>query len=105
MISMSACGCGGKPLFAAISSSFHTRSAPAHARGIRVVGEGKMMLGLEPAVVGAAEFVEGSAFDHDRCSTMSDPIMAPAPRRQKQARQQRSVRRAATTNANRCRGR
>jgi hypothetical protein len=40
------------------------------------------MLGLEPAVVGAAEFVEGSAFDHDRCSTMGDPIMAPVPRPQ-----------------------
>jgi len=32
MISMSACECGGKPVFAAIVSSFHTRSAPQPIR-------------------------------------------------------------------------
>jgi hypothetical protein len=29
-----------------------------------VFGEGKMMLGIEPTVVGATEAVEGTAFDH-----------------------------------------
>jgi hypothetical protein len=29
-----------------------------------VVGEGKVMLGIEPAMIGAAEAVEGPKFDH-----------------------------------------
>ena len=33
--------------------------APAHPLGVVIVGEGEMMLGLQPAVVGAAELVEG----------------------------------------------
>ena len=32
MISMLAWGCGGKPEFGAISSSFHTRKAPQFMR-------------------------------------------------------------------------
>src|SRR5690606_11836284 len=38
--------------------------APAHPVGIVVVGEGEVMPRVEPAVVGAAEALEGSAFDH-----------------------------------------
>jgi hypothetical protein len=42
----------------------HAQRAPAHAGGIAVVGEGEVVPGLEPAVVGGAQAVEGSAFDH-----------------------------------------
>ncbi|MOA05482.1 hypothetical protein D3C78_1250830 [compost metagenome] len=38
--------------------------APAFAVGVVVLGEGEVVLGIQPAVVGAAELVEGSAFDH-----------------------------------------
>src|SRR5690606_3069626 len=38
--------------------------APAHPVGIVVVGEGEVMPRVGPAVVGAAEALEGSAFDH-----------------------------------------
>jgi hypothetical protein len=38
--------------------------APAHPLGIIVVGEGEVMFGVQPAMVGAAERFKGSAFDH-----------------------------------------
>ncbi|MNE82382.1 hypothetical protein D3C80_1791020 [compost metagenome] len=38
--------------------------APAHALGVVVLGEREVVLGVQPAVVGAAELLEGSAFDH-----------------------------------------
>ena len=39
--------------------------APAHALGVMIAGEGKMMLGVEPAVVGGAKAIERSNVDHD----------------------------------------
>ncbi|MOA48445.1 hypothetical protein D3C78_1711880 [compost metagenome] len=42
--------------------------APVHALGVVVAGEGEMVLGVEPAVVGATEFGEGAYFDHVRIS-------------------------------------
>src|SRR6516162_1349410 len=38
--------------------------APAHALGVMVFGKREMVLGVEPAVVGAAEAFKGSAFYH-----------------------------------------
>ncbi len=38
--------------------------APAHSVGVAVLGEGKMMLGFQPAVIRTAKPVEGSTFDH-----------------------------------------
>jgi hypothetical protein len=35
-----------------------------HALVVVIVGEGEVVLGLEPAVVGAAKSFEGSAFNH-----------------------------------------
>ena len=40
--------------------------APAHALGIVIIGEGKMMAGVQPAVVGVAEAVEFADFYHGR---------------------------------------
>ena len=60
MISMLAWGCAGKPVFGAISSSFQTRKAPwPMLFGVVVVGEGEMVLRLQPAVIGAAELANG----------------------------------------------
>ena len=42
----------------------HPQRAMAHIAGIIMAAEREVMLGLQPAVVGAAEFVEGSEFDH-----------------------------------------
>jgi len=42
----------------------HPQRAPAHAGRIVVAGEGKVVLGIEPAVVGTAKGLEGTAFDH-----------------------------------------
>ena len=42
----------------------HAQRAPAHTVGIVVAGEREMMFRLEPAVVGSAQAVEGSAFNH-----------------------------------------
>ena len=65
MISMLAWGWAGKPVFGAISSSFHTRNrAMAHIVRVVVAAEREVMLCLQPAVVGAAEFCKGSEFDH-----------------------------------------
>ncbi len=41
------------------------KRAPAHALGIVVVGEGEVVLGLQPAVVGAAEARKGTFLNHD----------------------------------------
>ena len=58
MISMLAWGWAGKPVFGAISSSFQTRKRPwPILLGIVVAAEREVVLGLQPAVVGAAEFV------------------------------------------------
>ena len=38
--------------------------ADAHALRIIIIGEGEMVLGIEPAMVGAAQAFERSAFDH-----------------------------------------
>jgi hypothetical protein len=43
----------------------HAQGAVVHVRGIVVAGEREVMLGLEPAVVGAAELREGFAGDHE----------------------------------------
>ena len=68
---MSRCGCGGKPLLAAIWSSFQTRiAAPAHARRVVIVGEGEMVAGVEPAVVGVAEAVEFADVDHSELAPL-----------------------------------
>ena len=40
--------------------------APPHSRRIAIVGEGKVVLGLQPAVICSCELVEWSAFDHRR---------------------------------------
>jgi hypothetical protein len=37
---------------------------PAHSRGIVIVPEGKVVPGLEPAVICSCERIEWSAFDH-----------------------------------------
>src|SRR5262249_38319463 len=42
--------------------------APAHASGVIIIGEGEMVLGIQPAMVLAAERIEGSDVDHDRYS-------------------------------------
>ena len=53
----------------------HPDRAPTHPGGIVVAGEGEVVLGVEPAVVGAAEAGEGPAFDH----VMSPCVSAVAP--------------------------
>ena len=40
--------------------------APTHSRGVAIVCEGEMVLGLQPAVIFSSEFVEWSVFDHRR---------------------------------------
>src|SRR6185437_5460294 len=42
----------------------HAQRTPAHALGVVVAGEREMMFRLEPAVVGSAQAVEWSAFNH-----------------------------------------
>jgi hypothetical protein len=44
----------------------HAQRAPAWSRGIAVVGEGKMVLGLQPAVICACEIGIWSPFNHRR---------------------------------------
>src|SRR5690606_27538676 len=48
------------------------QGAPVHASGVVVVGEGEVMLRVEPAMVGATEAFEGSAFDHGAGPDMVD---------------------------------
>ena len=59
MISMLACGCGGK---AGVRRDLvvvpDPQRAMAHIAGIVVAGEREVMLGLQPAVVGAAESLQ-----------------------------------------------
>ena len=67
-------------MLGAISSSFQTRSEPQPMRrGIVVVGEGKVVLGLQPAVIFSCEFVEWSAFDHRRSPGQWPCSFAPKP--------------------------
>src|SRR5258707_9807839 len=40
--------------------------APAHSRGIVVVGKGKVLLGFQPAAIFGGELVEWPAFNHGR---------------------------------------
>ena len=42
----------------------HPQPAPIHPGGVAVIGEGEMVTGLQPAMVGTAEGAEGSDFDH-----------------------------------------
>ena len=42
----------------------NAQRAPTHSRGIVVVCEGEMVLGLQPAVIFSSEFFEWSVFDH-----------------------------------------
>ena len=42
----------------------HAHCAPAHAVRIIIAGEREVMLGIEPAMVCAAELVEGSNVNH-----------------------------------------
>src|SRR5690606_10718805 len=42
----------------------HAQAAPAHARGIVVVGEREVVAGAQPAEVGGAELREGPSLDH-----------------------------------------
>ncbi|MGY4598747.1 hypothetical protein ACVWXL_006493 [Bradyrhizobium sp. GM22.5] len=44
------------------------QGAVTHVVGVVMACEGEMMLGIEPAVIGAAELCEGSEFDHLRNS-------------------------------------
>ena len=44
------------------------QAAPVLALRVIVVGEGKMMTRVQPAVVGMAQTVERTTFDHDRIS-------------------------------------
>ncbi|MNT19068.1 hypothetical protein D3C72_1543050 [compost metagenome] len=44
--------------------------APAHPLAVVVAGEGEMVTGIEPAVVGATQFGEGTYFDHVRVSCL-----------------------------------
>jgi hypothetical protein len=40
--------------------------APTRSRGVDIVCEGEMVLGLQPAVIFSSELVEWSVFDHRR---------------------------------------
>lgn len=40
--------------------------APVHPRRVIVVGKGKVMTGIQPAMMGTAELGEGAYFDHLR---------------------------------------
>ncbi len=55
-----------------IATTCRRRSAgartPPHSLGVVVVGEGEMVLGLQPAMVGATQPGEWSTFDHLVCS-------------------------------------
>ena len=42
----------------------HSDLAPAHARRVMIIGEGEMVAGVEPAVVGVAQCVEFADVDH-----------------------------------------
>jgi hypothetical protein len=42
----------------------HAQRTPVHAVVVAVIGEAEMEVGLEPAMVRLAEFVEGPEFDH-----------------------------------------
>ena len=42
----------------------HAQRAPMHALGVAIFGEAEMEVGVEPAVVGLAQLVERSEFDH-----------------------------------------
>jgi hypothetical protein len=42
----------------------HAQRAPIDARRIVIIGKGKMVLGIEPAVIGAAKALERTNFDH-----------------------------------------
>ncbi|MNM97374.1 hypothetical protein D3C81_1098780 [compost metagenome] len=44
----------------------HPQVAPAHALRVVVLGERKVVMGIQPAVMGAAQRAEGSEFKHDR---------------------------------------
>src|SRR3954470_15334384 len=43
----------------------HPQRAVAHIVGVIMAAEGEVMFGLQPAVVGAAEFCKRSEFDHE----------------------------------------
>jgi hypothetical protein len=42
----------------------HAQVAPMHAVGLVIIGEGEVVAGVEPAVVGMADPGEGAQFDH-----------------------------------------
>ncbi|MCY1375910.1 hypothetical protein D9M69_633600 [compost metagenome] len=44
----------------------HSQVAPVHTFWVVVLGERKVMMSIQPAVVGAAQGVERSEFEHDR---------------------------------------
>ena len=48
----------------------HPDSAPIHPFGILVIGERKVVLGVEPAMIGPAQARKGSAFDHRAISEL-----------------------------------
>jgi hypothetical protein len=54
----------------------HAQRAPTHASRVDVFAEGKVVPGLQPAMVRGGELVEWSAFDHCH-HPASDPCSAP----------------------------
>jgi hypothetical protein len=42
----------------------HPQAAPVHARRVMVLGEGKMVPGVQPAVPGTSQLSMGSQVDH-----------------------------------------
>jgi hypothetical protein len=49
----------------------HAKVAPVHALGVVVFGEREVVMGIKPAMVGAAQGVERSKFKHDRLLLMA----------------------------------
>jgi len=54
----------GKPVFGAISSPFPHRKDPWPYCWVIVTSEREVVLGFQPAVIGAAEVLQRSEFDH-----------------------------------------
>jgi len=47
-----------------------------HALGVLVFGEGEMVPGVKPTVVGSAQAFEGTTFNHDGVLTEGDSMIA-----------------------------
>jgi hypothetical protein len=64
---------GRRPALGDLVVISNAQRAPPHSRGIAIVSEGKVVLGLQPAAIPACELIEWSAFNH-RCSPRSVPL-------------------------------